>query len=150
MTQIIKPGVVPVCGGAKLIGRKLGGGVVPRPGYTGARIKLVPGAIDANGGYNRDAGQGLVDPATLGGVEIAYMASFGANFFNLRMGATGQSQLATSDHVLLNTPDGPLWKLARFDWSGTNLRYQGPDDDIAAQLLALVGVSIVVDVYWIE
>ena len=151
MGQIIRKGVVPVCGGPiKLMGAKLGDGAPDRPGYTGARFKFVPESIgDPNFGFNKDSGQGLLDPGTIDGLEAKYLASFGVNFFNLRVGPAGQSQIATSDHVILNTPQINLWKAVRFDWSGINLRYQGVSDQLAEKLELVAGESIVTDIYWI-
>ena len=150
--MLVRTGIATNVGGDTRLFPKYGAGPAPRPGYTGARIKYVPADIGApNYGFNAAGPAGLVDPNIIGGKEIQYLASFGENFFNLRLGvAPGQEQLATSDHVIMNTPGVNLWKAERMDWSGVNLRYQGPSTDLALKLSLLVGQSIVCDIYWIE
>jgi len=88
------------------------------------------------------SGLGSVTPETIQGLTIGYLGSFGANWFNLRLGPASQSQVGTETEVAV-TIDG--LGTASFLWSVPNLRYEGSWPGLFDFLASLTGpVSVVV------
>lgn len=128
MGRLLRAGIAPVMGGAKLFST----GRAPEPEPVTGTANIVDTSPNLVIGTSQPASN--IAPSQIGGLDISYFGSFGQNFWNLRMG-DGTQKIPGVDEMQVQLGGSPIDTI---QWSELQMRYQAT---ASADLWATIGVS---------